>query len=268
MTAIPLGQMSGRAPEGRALRPDEVHLWLAPLDPPPARAQAWLRSLSPEEVGRARSIASAAARRRWSVGRATLRHLLSRYTGTEPERLRLAREPGGRPRLSDGLPGRELHFSLSRSGERVLIAVARTPSLGVDLELVRSLAAPGPLVRRCLTARERAALGRLPRAERPRAILACWTRKEALLKARGVGLRVAPASVEVGLGIRSPPARTRSDDAASSGRTGAGLRARDGWCFRARDGWCLGTLEPAPGYVASLAVRGHGWRLLGTAVGP
>jgi len=49
------------------------------------------------------------------------------------------------------------------------------------------------------TQREQEALAALPAHERDKAFLTCWTRKEACLKAIGVGLLVSSQSFEVGI---------------------------------------------------------------------
>ena len=198
---------------------DEVHLWWSPLDPPPGRRAALVGLLSSAERERAAGLSSPVARRRWAVARGTLRAVLARYTGTSPDRFRIDREPGGRPFV----PLLGLHFSLSHAGDRVLIAVGATAELGVDVELVRPLAALEAMARRCLSPAERATFDRVPTFDRPRSFLLRWTRKEACLKAAGLGLRVEPASVEPGMGEF--------------------------------EGWMVRGLEPERGYVGALAVR-------------
>lgn len=91
------------------------------------------------------------------------------------------------------------HFSLSRSGALCVIGLADRQSLGVDVETIRPLAQGEALACSYLTAGERRdwlARG----ASRDRAFLAAWTRKEACLKALGVGLSVSPARLDTGCG--------------------------------------------------------------------
>ena len=74
--------------------------------------------------------------RRYVVSHAVLRTVLGRIIDVPPEEVMLETEAGGRPFLRN--VGMRLHFSLSRSNERVLIGAASRP-LGVDIEW---LAAP------------------------------------------------------------------------------------------------------------------------------
>jgi 4'-phosphopantetheinyl transferase len=86
----------------------------------------------------------------------------------------------GKPQV-EGLP----EFSIAHAGDWVLCAVSSDGVVGIDLEPLQGRAQlPG--WRTVFDAHERAA------ARTPRAVLAIWTRKEAVLKAAGAGLAELP----------------------------------------------------------------------------
>lgn len=216
-----------------------MHLWWAFLDRAADGSRDPVACLSTEERARAAGIASEAARRRWIASRAALRRVLAPYVGLTPERLAFGRDGRGRPFLRDPgairrpgpagpLCGRGLRFNLAHSADLAVVAVGRRVPVGVDVELVRPLAAPGPLMQRVLTPAERAAVEAVPAADRPRELLLRWVRKEAGLKALGVGLG---------------PGRSATTAA--------------GWTRRLL---LIRTFEPEPGYVAALAVGDRGAR--------
>ncbi len=95
-----------------------------------------------------------------------------------------------------------MHFSLSHSGDRILVAVAPVP-VGVDVETVPADGLVRDLVS-ALHPRERAELEALPDSGRPAAFARCWARKEAALKVSGVGL--ARGAVEPYVGAADRPA--------------------------------------------------------------
>jgi 4'-phosphopantetheinyl transferase len=100
------------------------------------------------------------------------------------------------------------------------------------------------LAERFFSAGERAELSALPPAIRPQAFFLGWTRKEAFIKAHGEGLSLPLDHFDVSL-TPGEPARLEA--------TRAGLEAPDQWS--------LINLEPAPDYLAALAVRGRGFEL-------
>ena len=81
-----------------------------------------------------------------------------------------------------------MHFNLSHGGAVALIAVGTAEYLGVDVERLDRLQDADRLAERMLAPTELAAFQTLPAAARNPALLRCWTRKEAVLKALGVGL--------------------------------------------------------------------------------
>jgi 4'-phosphopantetheinyl transferase len=127
------------------------------------------------------------------VSHVALRLLLSELTGTAPESLRFERRCGhcgghghGKPHLS----GRsDIDFNISHSGGLALVAVARGRRVGADVERVRERTDVLAIARGSLSARERHAIESSATDEpRREAFFRCWTRKEAYLKGRGVGL--------------------------------------------------------------------------------
>jgi 4'-phosphopantetheinyl transferase len=114
----------------------------------------------------------------------------------------LMRDAKGCPRLRDD----SAHTSLSHADGLVAIAVSMSGPVGVDIEPSRRAATMADIAGRICHPREAADLALLPAAaDRDLALLALWVRKEALLKAAGVGLEremdgfVAPADAPLAL---------------------------------------------------------------------
>ena len=196
------------------------------LDVSPLTAISLAQTLSADELERAARIAFPVDRRRFVVARGFLRAALGRELGLRPDAVRIELDDNGKPRVR----GR-LRFNLAHSHELAVIAVGADRELGVDVEHLRPLPRRSELAAAVLTGRERDALDALPEQRRDRAFLTAWTRKESYLKARGVGLSVAPSEVAVSL---SGPARL--------------LEAHDA------DRWVLRALAPAAGYVGALTI--------------
>lgn len=126
------------------------------------------------------------------AGRALLRRLLSRATGTPSWRIK--RDGEGRPVALDaaGRPGPDV--SISHAGRWVACAVARGGRIGVDVEVPNPRRDALALARACLSPAEGEAVAR----EGEPALLRAWTVREALAKAMGGGVMRA-------LELRLPP---------------------------------------------------------------
>jgi 4'-phosphopantetheinyl transferase len=152
--------------------------------------------LCDEERARAAQFRFPADRRRFVTAHAALRRALAEQIGQRPEALCFTRSAFGKPSLANGP---RVHFSLSHSHALGLIAIGRRGPLGADVEVLRPVPDALELAERHFTPAEHAALAALPPAEREHAFLVCWTRKEACLKAIGLGLIVPPDRFEVGI---------------------------------------------------------------------
>lgn len=99
------------------------------------------------------------------------------------------------------LPGTGFATSLSHTGRFIAIAVAIATTVGLDIERDPPRMNLHPLAPSICTPSEHAAVMALPVDAREDALLALWTRKEALLKAHGTGLRTDPATIDADGGI-------------------------------------------------------------------
>jgi 4'-phosphopantetheinyl transferase len=163
------------------------------------------------------------------VARAALRAILGRYLGMPPADLCFATGAFGKPALCGAAAASDIRFNASRSDHLALVAVTRSREIGVDIERVRAGVDVEGIARQWLTpadTRHLLALG--PEARVP-AFFRCWCRREAVVKAAGVGLAAEP-------------------DVSMSG---VDLGA-----------WSVSSIAIDPGFMAALAVDGHIGRII------
>jgi 4'-phosphopantetheinyl transferase len=154
-----------------------IAVWRVDLDraitPPPTAGEA----------ARASRFVTPELARRYLAAHGALRAILGRYTST---RLEFALEEKGKPYLP---LSPEVRFNLSRSQGRALIAVSRDIDVGVDIEYLRPLPNYADLARRYFPPEQSDPIDEAD-------FFRLWTRFEALLKARGVGLYGAGEPIE------------------------------------------------------------------------
>jgi 4'-phosphopantetheinyl transferase len=169
--------------------PADVALWHVHV---PVEPHAWARlapSLAHDERERALRYHRDEDRLRFAATRVALRAQLGNVAGISPLDLRFGREPHGRPML-DGHP--HLSFNVSHAGSHALIAISAARRVGVDIEPLDPLLDWRPLIGLVCSDDECVALARCKEESLCRAaFLRCWTAKEALLKALGLGITQA-----------------------------------------------------------------------------
>ena len=181
------GPAAARSHRELALAADGVDCWSVPLQCFPAEARCVaVALLSAEQRERAARFHFDEHREAYTLSQAALRILLARYLGAEAGSLVIAPDGSGRPVLAQ--PAGRLHFNLSHSGEAALVAVACAAPVGVDVEVVRDLPDLLEIATRYFAPAEVAGLRRLDGAQRREAFYVTWTRKEAFVKALGLGL--------------------------------------------------------------------------------
>lgn len=142
-----------------------------------------LRSLLDEqELARAARFKFDHDRERFMLGHGWMRELLAHYLGRSPASIHAERGRFGKPFLPDG----ELHFNLSDTKDAIAFAVCRSVEIGVDVETIDRRVDHEAVSAHYFTPEEQ---HRIAQSEQPkRTFLEFWTRKEAVLKASGVGI--------------------------------------------------------------------------------
>lgn len=227
-------------PRPPGIDPGEVHVWEVDLERPREEVARLESLLPPAEARRAARQPFEARRRDLVLSGVALRSILGGYLEADPAAARFVVDPGGKPRLDPGWTATPLAFNLSHSRGRALVAVTLEREVGVDVERLRRDLPIERLAARFFSPREAAALRSTPESVRPAAFFACWTRKEAFVKATGAGIFRQPlhafvVSVEPGAGPVPLEIPGHHEEA---GR------------------WRLESLDVGPGWAAAVAVEG------------
>lgn len=227
------------APSVPILREHELHVWRARTTASGDALQAAEALLAPGEAERASRFRHEPSRRIFVVARAVLRRIVGAYLDIEPVDARFASSAGGKPYLASPDVGRCLQFNLSHSGEWAVYAFALHWPVGIDVEWIRPTPDLLDIARRFFAASEYEALTSLEGAARLESFFACWTRKEAYLKARGVGLSASMSKFVVSVSATEPPRLSAEPE-------------NPGEAHR----WALRTVDVGPGYAGTVVVEG------------
>ena len=214
------------------------------LDRPASEIREMRDVLSEDEDARAARFVFYRHRARFIAGRASLRRILGRYLEMAPERLDFGYGHRGKPFLKDDPAGKALRFNLSHSSELALLAVVGSRDIGVDVERVRAVQYHLKIAGRFFSPGEVAAIRALPPEVQYEAFFNCWTRKEAYIKALGDGLAYPLDAFEVSLAPGTPAALLHVHDEPNASTK-----------------WFMKALDPGPGYVGAVALKGKGYRV-------
>jgi 4'-phosphopantetheinyl transferase len=226
------------------LQPGEVHCWRASLNQPDMTFQHLQAILSPDEQAKAARFHFAKDRNHYIVARGILRTLLGGYLQSDPRSLRFSYNAYGKPALDRTAHHEDVRFNLAHSHGLALCAFAPGREVGIDVEYMKPDIDVVQVARHSFSPGEQAALHALPPEDRLQGFYNGWTRKEAYIKARGMGVSLRLDRFDVSL---------------KPGEPAALLYSREDPQEAAR--WVLIGLEPGEGYAGALAVEGRGWRL-------
>jgi len=219
-------------------RPTCVHACWQTLDVQALERERYAAVLSDDERQRASQFRFLRDSHRYIVRRGRLRELLARDLGCLPRQVPLSCNRFGKPRID----GADIDFNLSHSAGLALYVIAHQLDIGCDIEW-RVPGLVGPAVAELFfSPLEVTTLAGLPLEQRDEAFFNCWTRKEAYLKALGLGLSIPLDSFAVSLAPGEPAALLQSRHESDVGR------------------WSLASFAPAPGLHVAVAARGP-WQL-------
>jgi len=212
-------QLWGPPPARWTLGSEDIHVWSALLNG--SAAAPLEKLLSADELHRAGQFRFEQDRSCFVAGRGWLRQILSAYLQLDPRKIIFYYGLNGKPELACR-QDEKLKFNLSHSGGLALYAISCGRELGIDLERNCFLSETNAIAARYFSEKENGHLRRVPSGERQTLFYKYWTQKEAVLKCTGAGI----AAEEM--------APTIPD-------------SFDGVLYK---------LDPAHGYVASMAIQG------------
>ncbi len=214
----------------------DAHLWSARLDAGGEQVQRCWEVLAEDERQRADRFRFASDRQHFLVARGVLRILLGRYLGIPGSAVRFEYGAFGKPALG-GVHNCDLQFNLAHSGNLAVYAFTCVGRAGIDVETDRAARLMQGVPESSFTPAEQRALAALPVDCRPQAFVALWTRKEAYLKALGLGLQAGLATFEMSV----PPAT------AALMRRAQQDQNQGSWFFQ--------NLQPAPHFWGTLCLE-------------
>lgn len=223
------------------LFPNHVHVWQWPLAATADQLAQARTMLSPDEIERADRFHFAEHRRRFAIGRATLRRLLGNYLTQPPRTIALKVNAHGKPALAAA--SIDLRFNLSHSRDMAVAAFTLGRTVGIDVEYIDPQIDIESLSRHAFSNHEQQALMTLPPADRRAGFFACWTRKEAYVKARGQGLTIPLSDFDVSVNPHGPAELLACRSSPSEVQR-----------------WRMQSLAVDGPYAATLVVEGDGWQ--------
>lgn len=194
--------------------------------------------LSEDELLRAERFRFARHRTRWVTCRALLRQQLATYCGISAAQIVFQKNAAGKPAIASHCTEASAipQFNLSHSRDLAVLAVRDDGPVGVDIEYLKEFNQRQAVAARFFTTREQAELSAVPASGQLLAFYCIWTRKEAILKATGLGLSGRLDAFDVA---------AAADDAHILGWREEQFNAA---------GWALRHLEYEHGVVGTLAV--------------
>jgi 4'-phosphopantetheinyl transferase len=159
-----------------------VDVWTISLDRP-VEEDDW-DILESTERERAHRFRREIDRERFVVCRSILKRILGAYLNRAPERLKFEYQKRGKPFLAEA----GLHFNVSHSDGKSLIAVTCVDPVGVDIEPEARALDEDEFARTVCSQSEWRRVSALPFPSRRLALLRIWVAKEAFLKLTGEGL--------------------------------------------------------------------------------
>lgn len=178
----------------------ELHVWRIELDIRQRLYSLLASLLSPEEIYDANTFIFEEELRRYQISHGLKRLVLSKYLNISPKAIHFETAQYGKPFISHLQNPLNIQFNLSHSHNLILMAITLRDTVGIDVEYYAKEFFEETLINTIFSPKEQLFFSSLTEEEeRKKAFYRCWTRKEAYLKAQGIGLISDLKSISVDL---------------------------------------------------------------------
>ena len=177
-----------QTPASLNLLPDHIDIWLCHLKHLSNNVDEFYLLLADDERERADKLKSEDKKQQYIITRGSLRKRLGLLTHIDAKDFVFEYLEHGKPVLADDSRYVDITFNVSHSYDLALIAISKNHHIGTDIEKINIDSDHQQLVKRFFSKAEQHAFNALAETIRAKAFCACWTRKEAFIKATGDGL--------------------------------------------------------------------------------
>ena len=177
-----------KTPDTLNLSKDHVDVWLCDLKQLSGEINNFYSILAEDEHQRADKLKVEDKKQQYIITRGALRQRLSLLTNIEPEEFVFEYLEHGKPVLANNNQCADITFNVSHSHGLALIAIAQKQNIGIDIEKINHESDHQALMTRFFSKAEQTEFQTIAEANKARAFCACWTRKEAFIKAVGDGV--------------------------------------------------------------------------------
>ncbi len=184
-------------PDKLSLSKNHIDIWLCDLKTLSSEIGKFYILLSNNERERINKLKIEEKKQQYIITRGMLRQRLSLFTKIAPENFVFEYLEHGKPVLTNDAKFANITFNVSHSYNLALIAISQEQSIGIDIEKINHESDPLPLVTRFFSKAEQAEFNTLSETIGAKAFCACWTRKEAFIKAIGDGVAYGLDSFDV-----------------------------------------------------------------------
>ncbi|NNE39194.1 MAG: 4'-phosphopantetheinyl transferase superfamily protein, partial [Gammaproteobacteria bacterium] len=198
------------------------------------------RYLSREELTRAGKYISGKKSREFIITRSALRNIIGYVLKKDPRQIGIAYTSSGMPLLDHNWSHTNITFNVSHSHDLAIIAVSIRNIIGIDIEKVRQDIEYEKLAKRFFSETEHKLILEYEITSRLDAFFATWTRKEALVKATGIGIAYGLSKFDVSVDPDQPAELLDSR-----------------WQSECQSKWSLLNIDTLPEYKSCLAVAGE-----------
>lgn len=172
----------------------QIHIWLIDIN-------NYLNSdftayLDDQESARMHRFKFAKDRDCFIGSHAALRILLGKYCNCAPRAIAYKYTTYNKPILTKNHP---IQFNLSHSRNQAIIAVTKKHPIGIDIEYMQEKEILIDLAKRFFSSKEYDEYKKLSASQKVLGFYNCWTRKEAVVKALGIGITYPLKSFSVNL---------------------------------------------------------------------
>jgi len=183
---------------------NDIHIWVVDLDVWNLSCLEAVQELSESEAKKAGRFHFKIHQDRYVKGRFMLRSVLGMYLGSDFYDQEFHTNLYGKPALQKPPDDHSIRFNISNSENICVCAFSQYSEIGIDIEKIHDLPDMDRIIARSFSEEEKRRFCSLPLPGRTQTFFKYWARKEALLKAMGMGMSYSLNKIDIAGNENSP----------------------------------------------------------------